>query len=128
MEWLWHVLVVCLIVIPVAVMWIAIVVELFRRHDLSGFARVAWLVVLFVFPLIGAFAYVIVTWRRGEGDRTGRKVPAKTEPAAASTVSDLTELDRLRRTGVITEEEFAQGKSRVLEGGSGRHTSEGAAT
>ncbi len=132
MDWLWHALVVCFIVIPVTVMWIAIIVELFRRHDLSAFARVAWLVLLFVLPLIGAFTYVIVTWRRGEGDVPARspsaKAPAHSDPAAASTVSDLTELDRLRRTGVITEEEFAQGKSRVLQGGTVRPTSKGATT
>ena len=69
MDWFWHVLVVCAVVVPVTVMWIAILVELFRRHDLSGLARATWLVLLFVLPLIGSFLYLIVTWRSGEGDR-----------------------------------------------------------
>lgn len=125
MDWFWHVLVVCVIVVPVTVMWIAIIVELFRRHDLSGLARATWLVLLFVLPLIGSLLYVIVTWRRGEGDREVSEAPVAGDSVRPSTISDLTRLDALRRSGSITEEEFAQGKSRVLEGGRGRHTSEG---
>jgi uncharacterized protein (DUF58 family) len=77
MDWFWHVLVVCVIVVPVTVMWIAIIVELFRRHDLSGLARATWLVLLFVLPLIGSFLYLIVTWRSGEGDREVSAAQAK---------------------------------------------------
>jgi hypothetical protein len=40
MDWFWHVLWVCLVVIPIALLWIAVVVELFRRHDLSGWMKV----------------------------------------------------------------------------------------
>lgn len=67
MAWLLHVLLVCVIVIPVTVLWLAITVELFRRRDLTGVARLGWLLVLFVLPLIGSLGYVLVTWLRADG-------------------------------------------------------------
>ncbi len=121
MDWFWHVLIVCAVVVPVTVLWIAIIVELFRRRDLSGVARASWLVILFVLPLIGALLYVIVTWRHGEGDRGGTKAPAAVDEARHSTTSDLP--DR-----AVTEEELVQDKGHVLEAGRGRHSSEGVGT
>lgn len=132
MDWFWHALLVCAVVIPVALMWIAIIVEvLFRRHDLTGLARVTWIVLLFLFPLVGSFLYVIVTWSRAghenQGINSGIKQPEHTvDPAHASTVSDLAQLDNERRSGEITEDEFEQGSSRVLKGAGGRHSSKGA--
>ncbi len=119
MDWFWHVLLVCAVVVPVTVMWIAIIVELFRRRDLSGVARAGWLVILFVLPLIGSLLYVVVTWRRGEGDRGGTKAPAAVDRARHSTTSDLP------HAGTAAEEQLAQGKGQVLEDGRGRHSSEG---
>lgn len=128
MDWFWHALLVCAVVIPVALMWIAIIVEvLFRRHDLSGLARVTWVVLLFVFPLVGSFLYVIVTWSRAGHENKGIKQPARdVDPAHASTVSDLTQLDKDRRSGAITEAEFEEGSDRVLKGAGGPDSPKGA--
>ena len=128
MDWFWHTLLVCVIVIPVTVMWIAIVVEIFRRRDLSGLARITWLALILVLPLVGSLAYVGVTWWRAK-DGHDMAVSARDEVSARpSSVSDLTRLDQLRRAGVLTEDEFDRGKRRVLEGADGphgRHASEG---
>jgi hypothetical protein len=35
MDWFWHALLVCFVIIPATVLWLAIIVELIRRHDLS---------------------------------------------------------------------------------------------
>lgn len=76
MDWFWHVLWICAVVIPVTVMWVAVIVELFRRHDLSGMARVAWLLFILVLPVIGSVIYLVISWRRA-GAESG-------EPAAAA--------------------------------------------
>jgi hypothetical protein len=128
MDWFWHVLIVCVVVIPVTVLWLAIIVELIRRRDLSAMARVAWLVAVLVLPLFGSLIYVIVTWRHAEPYQPAAEVSAAETGSGSSTVADLAQLDQLRRTGAITEEEFALGKSRVLAdpgGQQGRHASEG---
>jgi len=119
MDWFWHVLWVCFIVIPIALLWIAVVVELFRRHDLSGWMKLLWLLFVLVFPVIGAITYIIVTWLRAD---RARDLGAAAEPPAGappSSVGDLARLDRLRRSGVLTEEEYQAGRRAVLEGTAG---------
>jgi hypothetical protein len=130
MDWFWHALWICVIVVPATVMWVAIVIELFRRRDLSGVARFGWLLTILVFPLIGSLVYLTVTWwRASQGHEMPQELQVTTVPTEPTMVSDLTRLDQLRRAGVLTEDEFAAGKRRVLEGSavgrSGRHASEG---
>lgn len=122
MEWFWHVLVICVIVIPITIMWIAIAIEIFRRHDLNAFQRICWLLVLFMFPLLGAVVYLAVSWRAI--GRRQAEILSHADPGKSASVSDLTELDRLRRSGVLTEAEFEAGKQRILEGQRAKHTAE----
>ena len=45
--------------------WLLIVVsgDLFRRHDVSGFAKVLWVIALILFSYIGVFAYLLTQGR-----------------------------------------------------------------
>jgi hypothetical protein len=132
MDWFWHALVVSVIVIPVALMWVAVVIELFRRRDLSTLARFAWLLCVLIFPLFGSLVYLTLSWLRAGKGHDMTQPPSATMPTPPPAVSDLTRLDQLRRAGVLTEDEFEAGKRRVLEGaptGSpGRHASEEASS
>ena len=44
--------------------WIALVIhtliDLFRRHDLSGWAKATWVLFICLIPLIGVLTYIIV--------------------------------------------------------------------
>lgn len=83
MDWFWHVFWICAVVIPVTVIWIAVVIELFRRHDIGGWARVAWLLFILVFPVIGCVIYLAISWRRA-GKQGGVVAPATaTAPSGA---------------------------------------------
>jgi divalent metal cation (Fe/Co/Zn/Cd) transporter len=48
--------------------WLLITVasDLFRRHDISGWTKALWVIVLVVAPYIGVFAYLIF---QGRGTR-----------------------------------------------------------
>ena len=50
--------------------WLLITVasDLFRRHDISGFGKVLWVILLIVLPYIGIFAYIL-TQGRGMAER-----------------------------------------------------------
>ena len=104
------------VVIPIALLWIAVVVELFRRHDLKGWMKLLWLLFVLVFPVIGAITYIIVTWLQAERTRDLGAAPEPPPGTPPSSVADLARLDRLRRSGVLTEEEFQAGRRAVLEG------------
>ena len=40
-------------------MFIAVFADIFRRHDIHGGAKAAWIVLIFFVPLLGALIYLI---------------------------------------------------------------------
>lgn len=57
------------IVLIVLVVWV--ILSIFRSHDLSGWAKVGWLVLVILVPFIGVFAYLIVRGARAAGEQVG---------------------------------------------------------
>ena len=65
----------------VFIMWfwllISVAGDLFRRHDISGWGKAIWIIVLILIPYIGVFAYLISqgrTWRSAICSRLSRRV------------------------------------------------------
>jgi type VI protein secretion system component VasK len=120
MEWFWHVLLICLVVIPAAIMWLAVIFELFRRGDLKWWQRLAWFLLVIVFPLIGSIIFLGYTWvtagRRAPEVASGLPRFDAQSSSAPDVEADLSSLERLRQSGVITGAEFEAGKRQVLEG------------
>lgn len=107
--------------------FVALVSDLFRDHELSGWAKAGWIVALVLFPLLGSLVYLIV---RGGGmaERSARQAQAARaefdsyiRSTAASTgvapVDDLTRLNDLRTSGTLTDAEFETLKARIVGGG-----------
>ena len=118
MDWFWHALLICFVIIPATVLWIVIIVELIRRHDLSTRARIGWLLEILIFPVIGSLTYLIITWLHADAATDlGAAPQAAGVPEHPETIADLTRLDQLRRSGEISEADFVAGRRRVLEGG-----------
>lgn len=107
------------------VIWIwilfAIIGDLFRDHELSGWWKAVWVFFLIFLPFLGALIYLIA---RGQGmrDRTIKaQAEAKDsfdqyvrEQAHSSPADELHKLNELREKGALTEAEFAQAKARLL--------------
>ena len=106
--------------------FIAIVSDLFRDHQLSGGAKAAWVVVLIVFPVVASLVYLIV---RGQGmaersaaqqraAREGLDSYIRTTATSSGTgpVDDLARLAELRSNGTITDAEFEAIKARIVSG------------
>jgi hypothetical protein len=123
---LWTALWVFMLVLVIWV-FIAIVSDLFRDHEVSGWAKAAWVVALIVFPLVGSLAYLIV---RGQGmaersmaqqrlarDEFDSYVRTTAASSGTGPVDDLARLSDLRGSGVITDAEFETMKARVVGGG-----------
>jgi len=108
------------------VLWIWILIyvfiDIFRSHDLSGWAKALWFIFVLFIPLIGVLVYLIA---RGGSMQARAQQQAQQADADArayiqeaagsgSTADQLTKLAELRDRGVITPEEFEREKAKVL--------------
>jgi hypothetical protein len=103
--------------------WILIVIlnDLFRDHELSGWAKAAWVLFLVFIPFLTALIYLIA---RGSGmrDRTLKaQADAKQhmdsyirEQAHVSPADELHKLQDLKEKGALSDEEFEKAKAKLL--------------
>jgi hypothetical protein len=111
--------------------WILIMIfiDIFRSHDLSGWAKALWFLFVLFIPLIGVLVYLIV---RGGSmhERQVRQAQHEADAFYASygrhaapggdgggdgnTADQLAKLADLRDRGVLTPEEFEKEKAKVL--------------
>jgi hypothetical protein len=100
---------------------IAVLTDLFRDDEMSGWAKAAWAFFLIVFPYVTVFVYLIA---RGQGMRE-RAVQEQAEAqkeaeayvrrvAGSSPVDELHKLNELREKGAISQEEFDQMKAKLV--------------
>jgi putative oligomerization/nucleic acid binding protein/phospholipase D-like protein len=104
--------------------WILITIlsDLFRDHEISGWAKAAWVLFLVFIPFLTALIYLIV---RGEGMRD-RTVKAQADAKkhfdeyvrqqahAASPADELHKLAELKDKGALSQEEFDKAKEKLL--------------
>lgn len=107
------------------VVWIwilfTIVTDLFRNHDMSGWLKALWIVLLIFIPYLTAIVYLII-----EGsDMRERQLRAQAEAKhqadnyirAAAHVSPADELNKLHELvekGALTEAEYDRAKEKLL--------------
>jgi hypothetical protein len=102
--------------------WIAIgvVFDIFRSHDLSNWSKAIWVLVIFVFPLLGVLGYLIIRGHamhehQAEDQQRFAAFRQYQRPGAAPThVDDLRTLADLRDRGLLTDEEFERAKAKAL--------------
>lgn len=100
-----------------------IVGDLFRDHQLSGWAKAVWILLLIFIPFLTALVYLIV---RGQGMRD-RSIKEQAdvrrhfesyvrETAGTTPVDELHKLNDLKEKGAISDEEFERLKAKVIGG------------
>jgi type VI protein secretion system component VasK len=99
---------------------IAIFSDIFRSHDMGGWAKAAWVIFIFIVPLIGILTYLIVRGHKmtehqvEDARRQDQAFKAYVQQAAGGTADEVAKLADLRDQGVITEAEFQSQKSKLL--------------
>jgi uncharacterized membrane protein YcjF (UPF0283 family) len=101
--------------------FVMVIFDIFRSHDLSGWAKALWVLFVAIIPLIGVLVYLIV---RGGSmhERQARQAQAQDEAfrsyvqqaASPNSADQLTQLADLRDRGVITADEFEREKAKIL--------------
>ena len=100
--------------------WLVITValDLFRRHDISGWGKAIWVIALVVFPLIAVLAYLIFQGR-GMADRNVQRAEEAREDlrrvVGFSAADEIEKLDRLKKAGSISDAEFTRLRARLVQ-------------
>jgi hypothetical protein len=100
--------------------WLLITVfnDLFRRHDVSGWVKAIWVIALIVFPYLGIFAYMI-TQSRGMAERNTQQAQQVRDElrrvAGFSAADEIEKLDRLKKSGSISDQEFARLRAKLVQ-------------
>jgi len=99
--------------------WLLITVfsDLFRRHDISGWGKALWVIVLVLIPYIGVFAYLI-SQTRGMAERNAQYAQQARDEmrrvVGFSAADEIQKLDGLKRSGSISEDEFRHLRARLV--------------
>jgi ABC-type uncharacterized transport system permease subunit len=59
--------------VNIILMFLSVFADLFRRHDISGWAKAGWILVIFFLPFLGVLIYVVARPPIGP---TGERVSA----------------------------------------------------
>ena len=96
--------------------WLLITVyaDLFRRHDISGWGKALWVIVVLLFSYIGVFAYLI-SQGKGMADRNLQRAREELRRVVGfSTADEIVKLDNLKKSGSITGDEYSRLRAKLV--------------
>ena len=106
--------------------WLLIMVfmDVFRSHDMGGWAKALWVIFIIVLPFLGVFVYLIA--RGGSMHERAAAQAAEQQKAfdqyvkqaagtpGESSADQLHKLANLKSQGVLTDAEFEAQKAKIL--------------
>ena len=96
--------------------------DIFRSHDLSGWAKAAWLIFVILVPFLGVFVYLIANGH-GMSERSVQDAQARqaqfaeyvqTTAGSAGPAQEIEKAQGLLDSGTITPAEFGTLKAKAL--------------
>ena len=96
--------------------FITIFADIFRRRDLSGWAKAGWILLLFILPFLGALIYLIARPKMTEQDKEEmeRYKEAERRISGYSAADEIDKLSKLRDEGKISAEEYEEMKRKAM--------------
>ena len=107
------------------VIWIWIVItvliDVFRRSDIGGWAKAAWVVFVVILPWLGVLIYLIIE-HDGMQQRSVKQAQAQRQEfddyvrdtAGGGSAAEIAKAKELGDSGAITQEEFEALKAKAL--------------
>jgi hypothetical protein len=99
-----------------------VVGDIFRRHDITGWGKVLWLIAIILLPYLGVFIYLIIEHEglvqrsvkqqqaaQSDFDQYVQSVATRGDPA-----EQIARANSLLDSGAITQAEFEQIKQKAL--------------
>jgi hypothetical protein len=105
--------------------WLLILVfsDIFRSHDMGGWAKALWVIFVIVVPYLGVFVYLIARGHKmqehaaeavEQQDAAARAYIQSATGTAASPADELARLADLKERGVIDDAEFQRLKAKAI--------------
>jgi heme exporter protein D len=97
--------------------------DIFRSHDMGGWAKALWTIFVVITPFLGILVYLVVRGRSmterdvqhaQARDAAYKSYVQQTVGTSGGTADELSKLADLKAQGVLTEAEFAQEKAKLL--------------
>ncbi|MEY4169909.1 MAG: hypothetical protein RLZ94_982 [Actinomycetota bacterium] len=119
-QFLWSLLLIFFMIMYFMILF-SVVIDLFRNHQMGGFAKALWIIFLIFIPLISLLVYVIV-YGKGMAERQqSAVVQAQQEQdayikqvAGTSPAEQIAQAQQLLNSGAISQDEFDKLKSKAL--------------
>jgi hypothetical protein len=105
---------------------ISVLGDVFRRHDLSGWGKAGWTLVIVVIPFLGVLFYLGAEGSK-MAERSAERASAQqaqfkeyirdaagTDAAGAGAASEIAQAKQLHDSGAISDAEFEQLKRKAL--------------
>jgi hypothetical protein len=99
---------------------ITVLIDVFRRDDISGWIKALWVVLVVILPWLGVLIYLIVE-HRGMQERSVRQAQEQKQAfdsyvreAAGGSADEIAKAKELLDSGAITQAEFDQLKAKAL--------------
>ena len=104
--------------------WIAITVliDVFRRNDLSGWSKAAWTVLIVLLPWVGVLIYLIIN-NAGMAERRNREAASaqaqfdqyvRSTAGSGGAAGEIEKAKKLLDDGTISQDEFDAIKAKAL--------------
>jgi hypothetical protein len=103
-------------------MMVVILTDVFRRRDISGWTKAAWVIFLIVLPFLGALTYLILqhdgmaerTAKSAQGQRQEFDEYVKQVASEGGPAAEIEKAKQLRDDGTIDQAEFETIKAKAL--------------
>jgi hypothetical protein len=106
--------------------WLLIVIfaDIFRSHDIGGFAKALWVIFIIILPFLGVFVYLIarggkmqehaVQQAKDQDQAMRAYIQDVNATSGGGTADQLAKLNDLKNQGVLTDAEFEAQKAKLL--------------
>jgi Short C-terminal domain/Phospholipase_D-nuclease N-terminal len=119
MDVLWSMLIFFLWVIWIWIV-ITVLIDIFRRDDIGGWGKAAWVIFVVIVPWLGVLIYLIVE-NDGMRERSMKQAQAQrrefddhVRDAAGGSAAEIAKAKELLDSGAITQDEFQALKAKAL--------------
>ncbi len=119
-QFLWSLLVIFFMIMYFMILF-SVVIDLFRNHQMGGFAKALWIIFLIFVPLISLLIYVIVYGKSMAQRQQSAVVEAQQEQdayikqvAGTSPAEQIAQAQQLLNSGAISQAEFDKLKTKAL--------------